>query len=66
MSFGRLRIIRTQPVKAGKEIVYDADDRLSSFPGQKGVRRIATPEQQKQRGSGGDLGHGLKWLECLY
>lgn len=53
MSFGRLRIIRDQPVKAGEEIVYDAGDRLSSFPGQKEVRRIATPEQQKQRGNAG-------------
>jgi len=53
MSFGRLRLIRDDPVKTAKETVYDAGDRLSSFPGQKEIRRIATPEQQKQRGNAG-------------
>lgn len=44
-----LRIVRDKPVKPGEQIARDANDSLSSFPGQKDIRRIATPEQQKTR-----------------
>jgi len=44
-----LRIVRVKPAKPGEQIARDANDALSSFPRQKELRRIATPELQNQK-----------------
>jgi len=48
-----LKIVRDKPLKAGIQITYDANDRLSSFPGQKEIRKLATLELQNQKGNAG-------------
>ena len=49
-----LKIVKDKPTEIKEQPVFrDANDVLSSFPGQKDIRKTASPEQQNRRDNAG-------------